>query len=64
MASGTFDYMFLTGNFDFQTGDYPAFESSTVILANFYPDTTVNLNQIYGYENLNTDIVVGLELIA
>jgi hypothetical protein len=64
MASGVFDYELLTGNFDYQTeGEYPAFESSTVILANVYPDVTVNMNIIYGVEDLNQD-VVGLELIS
>lgn len=63
MATGTFDYMILTGNFDFQTeGEYPHFETSITILANI-PTTTVNLNDIYGVEDLNID-PVGLELIS
>jgi hypothetical protein len=63
MATGTFDYMLLTGNFDYQTqSEYPDFETSVIILANL-PDTTVNLNNIYGSENLNND-PVGLELIS
>ena len=63
MATGTFDYEKLTGNFDLQTADYPAFESSLVILANAFPDMIIDLNLIYGLEDLNLDIV-GLELIA
>jgi len=64
MASGVFDYELLTGNFDYQTdGEYPAFESSTVLLATVYPDVTVNMNTIYGVEDLNQDLV-GQELIS
>ena len=64
MATGTFDYELLTGNFDYQTeGEFPDFETSVIILADAYPDVTVNLNQIYGYENLGID-PVGLELIS
>ena len=64
MATGTFDYQQLTGNFDYHIqGEFPDFESSLVILANAYPDVTINLNNIYGYENLAID-PVGLELIS
>jgi hypothetical protein len=65
MATGVFDYQILTGNFDYQTeGEYPNFETSVAILANYQPDAVVNMNNIYGYENLNNDTVVGLELIS
>ena len=64
MATGTFDYELLTGNFDYQTeGEFPDFETSVIVLATFYPDVTVNLNNIYGTENLALD-PVGLELIS
>jgi hypothetical protein len=65
MASGVFDYQILTGNFDYQTdAEYPNFETSTAVLANYQPDQLVDMNKIYGYENLNDDQVVGLELIS
>lgn len=64
MATGTFDYMLLTGNFDYQTqGEYPDFETSVIVLATAYPDVTVRLNDIYGTEDLNQN-PVGLELIS
>jgi hypothetical protein len=64
MASGTFDYELLTGNFDYQIqGEFPDFETSIIILAEVFPDVTVNLNDIYGTENLTLD-PVGLELIS
>lgn len=64
MATGTFDYELLTGNFDYQIqGEFPDFETSIIVLATIYPDVTVNLNNIYGYENLAQD-PVGLELIS
>jgi len=64
MASGTFDYELLTGNFDYHIqGEFPDFETSIIILATVYPDVTINLNNIYGYENLALD-PVGLELIS
>jgi len=64
MATGTFDYELLTGNFDYQIQEeFPDFETSIIILATVYPDVTVNLNLIYGYENLALD-PVGLELIS
>ena len=64
MATGTFDYELLTGNFDYEIqGEFPAFETSIIELATIYPDVTVNLNQIYGVENLAQD-PVGLELIS
>jgi len=64
MATGTFDYELLTGNFDYQIqGEFPDFESSLVILADAYPDVTINLNLIYGFEDLTID-PVGLELIS
>jgi hypothetical protein len=64
MATGTFDYELLTGNFDYQIqGEFPDFETSIIVLATVYPDVTVNLNNIYGVENLALD-PVGLELIS
>jgi hypothetical protein len=64
MATGTFDYELLTGNFDYEIqGEFPDFETSIIILATIYPDVTVNLNLIYGYENQAQD-QVGLELIS
>jgi hypothetical protein len=64
MATGTFDYELLTGNFDYQIqGEFPDFETSIIILAEVFPDVTVNLNDIYGTENLTLD-PVGLELIS
>lgn len=64
MATGTFDYELLTGNFDYQIeGEFPDFETSLVILAAAFPDVTVRLNDIYGFEDLNLD-PVGLELIS
>jgi hypothetical protein len=64
MATGTFDYELLTGNFDYQIeGEFPDFETSIIVLATVYPDVTVNLNLIYGTENLAQD-PVGLELIS
>ena len=64
MATGTFDYELLTGNFDYQIqGEFPDFETSIIVLASIYPDVTVNLNLIYGTENLALD-PVGLELIS
>ena len=63
MATGTFDYELLTGNFDHHImGYFPDFETSIIVLATIYPDVTVNLNNIYGVENLALD-PVGLELI-
>lgn len=64
MATGTFDYELLTGNFDYHIeGEFPDFETSIIILAEVFPDVTINLNNIYGYENLALD-PVGLELIS
>jgi hypothetical protein len=64
MATGTFDYELLTGNFDYHIqGEFPDFETSIIILATIFPDVTVNLNDIYGTENLALD-PVGLELIS
>jgi hypothetical protein len=64
MASGTFDYELLTGNFDYEIqGEFPDFETSIIILAEVFPDVTVNLNLIYGFEDLTID-PVGLELIS
>ena len=64
MATGTFDYELLTGNFDYEIqGYFPDFATSVIVLATVYPDETVNLNLIYGTENLALD-PVGLELIS
>lgn len=64
MATGTFDYDKLTGNFDYHIeGEFPDFDSSLVILAEVFPDVTINLNDVYGFENLTID-PVGLELIS
>ena len=64
MATGTFDYEILTGNFDYQIqGEFPDFHTNIIILADAFPDVIINLNDIYGFEDLAID-PVGLELIS
>ena len=56
-ANYTFDYMSLGGDYDYNTdSDYPEI-SEFEALANDYPPSVEDLNQIYGFEDLSIDQV-------